>query len=318
MKPLRLAELQDLLQGVAFGGWWSEYRAADGRLREAVARAADLAGQVSLAAARAELVQQAAIETLAAVGAIEDDASRFSAASQEAENRSLDAVAAYEEQRQLASNLWLRLSGAERDVDDRRRRVDEARSRMTSGDRSGAHDARVDLEDEELRLNRAGRRELDLDEAYRRHGARKDELWREVERLWAESLELSLLVAERGVERQRRHREAEALFREAEERQVRARQLGKDRDAARADEAQARQARRAVLSDARQRFGCIAGERFLYFGRGEGEKSAWAVALEDDAGSYGAPVKALSVHAVERQHGVSRLEPAREAGAEAR
>src|SRR6266498_6116096 len=57
MKPLRLAELVDLLQGVDFAAWWSEYQRATHALGEAEAHAQDLEAQVGLTEGRAELVQ---------------------------------------------------------------------------------------------------------------------------------------------------------------------------------------------------------------------------------------------------------------------
>ncbi len=312
MKPLRLAELVDLLQGVDFAAWWSEYQRAMHALGEAEAHAQDLEAQVGLTEGRAELVQAGAIETLAAVGALEDEGARLAAEAQSIENDSLDAVAAYEEQRQRASQVWLRLGGAERETDDHRLRVAGARSRTQAQRARKAHDAKVELADAEGLLSLAGKKELGLDQEYRREDQTKAELWSEVERLWARSLELSLLVAERASEAKRRHRGAERLFREAEERKARARQLRGERDAALKARDEAARAVKAALDRARQRFQCIAGERFLYFARASDGKSAFAVPLQDDAESYGAPVKALAVYAVDRQHGVARLEPARE------
>jgi hypothetical protein len=312
MKPLRLAELVELLQGVDFAAWWSEYQRATHALREAEAHAQDLEAQVGLTEGRAELVQQAAIDALAAVGALEDEGARLSAEAQAVENESLDAVAAYEEQRQVVSQVWLRLGGAERETDDQRRRVEDARSKTQVKPARKARDAKVDLADAEGQLSLAGKKELGLDQVYRREDLKKAELWREVERLWARSLELSLLVAERASEAKRRHREAERLFREAEERKARGRQLKGERDTARKARDEAARAVKAALERARQRFACIAGERFLYFARSRDGKGAFAVPLQDDAESYGTPVKALAVYAVDRQHGVARLVPARE------
>jgi hypothetical protein len=309
MKPLRLPELQDLLRGPDFVRWWEEHERGLAALRDADARAAELDAQVSAAEGRAERVQASAIDALAAVGAIEDDAAGLAAEAEAVENGSLDAVAAFEGQRERTSDLWLRLGGAERATEERRERVAVARTLADAGAR---HDARVDLADEEGLLARAGTAELTLDAEYRRESARKGALWSEVEALWAKSLELALLVAERGAEARRRHREAERLFREAEDRKERARQLAGERDLARREVAAARSALAGVLEAARAPFGCAPGDRFLYFARA-GTKGAFAVALADDADSYGAPVKALEAYAVGREHGVARVAPAREA-----
>jgi chromosome segregation ATPase len=309
MNPLALPELHDLLHGRDFVAWWTEHHRARSAVADAALRAADLDAQVALSASRAELTQGAAIDALAAVGELEDAAARLAAEAQALENGSLEAVAAYEEQRQRVSDLWLRLGGAERVTDRQRRRLAEVRARPAPGGR-GARDVAVDLADEEELLSRAGHRELSLDEEYRREDARKAELWREVERLWAKSLELALLVAERTADARRRHREAERLFREAEERKGRVRQLEAERDRARRDREEADRALAAVVASARARFGCIPGERFLYFARSADASEAWAVALADDADAPGGAVRALAVYAVGREHGVLRLGPA--------
>jgi hypothetical protein len=309
MKPLALPELHDLLHGRDFVAWWTEHHRARSVIGEADTRAADLDAQVALAASRAELTQAGAIDALAAVGELEDAAARLTAEAQALENGSLQAVAAYEEQRQRVSELWLRLGGAERATDRQRHRLAEVRARAAPAGRAG-RDVAVDLADEEELLSRAGHRELSLDEEYRREDARKTELWREVERLWAKSLELALLVAERTADARRRHREAERLFREAEERKGRVRQLEGERDRARRDRDEAARALAAVLAGARARFGCIPGERFLYFARSANASNAWAVALADDADAPGGPVRALAVYGVDREHGVLCLAPA--------
>ncbi|HET9594243.1 MAG TPA: hypothetical protein VFP65_01615 [Anaeromyxobacteraceae bacterium] len=309
MKLLALTELHDLLHGREFVAWWTQHHRARAAVADAATRASDLEAQVELAASRAERTQAGAIDALAAVGELEDAAARLSGEAQAVENGSLEALAAYEEQRQRVSDLWLRLGGAERATDRQRRRLAETRARSAPRGRA-AHDLAVDVADDEEELSRAGHRELTLDEGYRREDARKAELWREVERLWAKSLELALLVAERTAEGRRRHREAERLFREAEERKGRVRHLEAERERARRDRDEAAAALAALLAGARGRFGCIPGERFLYFPRAADMQGAWAVALADDPDAPGAPVRALAVYAVDREHGALRLAPA--------
>jgi hypothetical protein len=308
MKPLRLAELNDLVASRDFRRWREEHAAALAARDAALARAEELDAAASAADADADRVQSRAIEALAAVGAIEDDAARLGAEGEAVENASLDAVAAYEAQRERTSERWLRLGGAERATDDRRDRVALARTRAAAQPDGFLA---VDLADEEGLLARAGSAELSLDAEYRRESARKVALWAEVEALWGKSLALALLVAERGAEARRRHREAERLFADAEERKQRARAALVERDRARRDLEVARAAVGRALEAARARFDCVSGERFLYFGSA-GTKGAFAVALVDDAESYGAPVKALGVYAVGRERGVAAVASAEE------
>jgi hypothetical protein len=308
MKPLRHSELLDLVASRDFRRWREEHAAALAARDAAQARAEELDAAASAADADAERVQSRAVEALAAVGAIEDDAARLGAEGEAVENASLEAVAAYEAQRERTSERWLRLGGAERATDERRDRVALARTRAAAQPNGSLA---VDLADEEGLLARAGSAELSLDAEYRRESARKVALWAEVEALWGKSLALALLVAERGAEARRRHREAEQLFADAEERKQRARAALAERDRARRALEVARAAVGRALEAARARFDCVSGERFLYFARA-GTEGAFAVALVDDAESYGAPVKALGVYAVGRERGVAAVAPAEE------
>jgi hypothetical protein len=77
----------------------------------------------------------------------------------------------------------------------------------------------------------------------------------------------------------------------------------RDEAAARLDE---------LLGAAPDRFGCVAGRRFLYWRQPGDSRSAWAVPLFHDAEGYNLEVRALAVYSVNRQRGVAFLEPARE------
>jgi hypothetical protein len=308
MKPLRLAELLDLVASRDFLRWRDEHATALAARDAALARAEALDAAASAADSDAERVGSRAVEALAEVGAIEDDAARLAAEGEAVENASLEAVAAYEAQRERTSALWLRLGGAERATDARRDRVALVRTRVAA---QPAPELAVELADEEGLLARAGSAELSLDGEYRRESARKVALWAEVEALWGKSLAIALLVAERGTEARRRHRDAERLFADAEERKQRARAALAERDRARRDLELARAAVGRALDAARARFDCVCGERFLYFARA-GTKEAFAIALADDAESHGAPVRALGVYAVGRERGVAQVAPAEE------
>ena len=68
---------------------------------------------------------------------------------------------------------------------------------------------------------------------------------------------------------------------------------------------------RELLLLAQQRFGCSAGEDFLYFRQKDNPKRAYCVSLVDDAKHFNIEVQSLSVYGVDRQRGVAFLEPAR-------
>jgi hypothetical protein len=299
MKPVRLGELRELLQDAAFAAWWTEWQRAGAAERDARARHDDLVSQSELMTLRSELAQRAGVEAFSRAGDAEDEGTRHGAEAQERENRALELVGEYEEQRFRTSDLWVRLGGAEKGLEERR----EARGK-------GKQDAARGRA--ETAVRDAERHHQQLAEEYAAADRKRAKLWEEVESAWAASFERSLLGAERGLVARRVRGEAERLFEEAEERRARAKQLAAEAvEAARElREAQARQA--ALLARARESFGCVAGTAFLYWRHKDEKRSAFAVALADDPDGANLEVRALAIYLVGRERGVAFLEPARD------
>ncbi|HEX9242533.1 MAG TPA: hypothetical protein VF875_08855 [Anaeromyxobacter sp.] len=164
--------------------------------------------------------------------------------------------------------------------------------------------ARLGGADDE-RLRRA------LEEEYGAADRRRAKLWDEVEAAWAESFERSLVGAEHGVAARRVRRDAERLFKEAEERRARARQLAAEADVAQRELREADAAVETLRAGTRDRFGCVAGRTFLYWRHPDDKRSAFAVALVAEPEGSNVPVAALGIYVVGRQRGVALLEPAR-------
>jgi hypothetical protein len=300
MKSVRLGDLRELLQGSAFADWWTEHARAAADLLEAQARNDDLVAQSEAMAFRSEHVQRAAIEALSRAGEEEGAATRAVADAQALENRALELLGRFEEQRFHTSDLWVRLGGAERLVEERREPATRA-----PRDRARAKAAA------DTALRAAERSLEELRERYAYEDRRRASLWDEVEAAWASSFERSLLGAEHALAARRLRGEAERLFREAEERRARARQLAVEAEAAARERTEAERRRVELLGRARERFGCAAGETFLYWRHAHDKKSAFAVALADDVGGTNLDVKALGIYSVGAR-GAAFLEPARE------
>lgn len=301
VNAVRLRDLRELLQGPAFAAWWAEFGRAEAALREARTRRDDLQAQLELTQARAEVAEESAARTLSRAGELTDRASGMSAESQDLENRALELVGRFEEQRFEVSELWYRLGGAERVLEERR----EALAAAGGAGRRRAGEA--------ARLAKEGERAVrELRGAYEREARRKERLWEQVERRWARSVEIALLVAEGRLQTRRVQAAAERLFQEARDRRARSRRLKADLGAAVRGQEGASRMRANLLDEARQRFGCVAGTSFLYWRSRDDERAAFAVALADDGEAYNLEVKALGVYLVDRQRGVAFLEPARE------
>lgn len=285
MKALRLAELREILQGAAFAAWWAEVNRAAAELKQASERRQDLVSQAELMELRSELVQRTAMDAFSDAGTAEEAQARLGADAQELENRALGLVGLYEEQRFRTSDLWYRLGGLERTLEETK---DPA--------------ARKALE-----------RQLPaLQQEYGVEDQKRDRLWAEVEETWARSFERSLVSHEHGDRARRIRREAERLFKEADERRQRARQLKGEADAAAREEAAAAQRSAQLLERASREFGCVHGERFLYWRHRDDKRSAFAVPLLADGEGYNVELQALAVYNVGPLRGVAFLEPARE------
>jgi len=295
VKALRLSELQELLQGQPFAAWWADFQRAVSSAREARLHDEDLVAQAQLMELRAELAQRAAVDVFTAAGETEEEAARTGAEAQALENRALEIVGAYEEQRFRTSDLWYRLGGSER-------AVELAREAAAGG---GRPEAKANLE-------HAERTRRQLQAEYEAEDARRTQLWADVEGTWEKAFARSLVGAETVARTRGVRREAERLFKEAEERRARARQLRADADAAGRERAAAEKRRAELLALAGERFGCTPGETFLYWRHRDDQRSAFAVALFDEAEAYNLEVKALGVYSVGRQRGIAFLEPARE------
>ncbi len=302
MKSVPLGDLRELLQGAAFSTWWTEYGTAMVALEDARSRHDDLVSQSELMLFRSELAQRAAADVLSRVGEEEHEGARCAADAQKLENRALELVGEFEDQRLRTSDLWVRLGGAERAAEDRR---EEA----ARGARGNGAKARADLQ---TALRTAERQLEQLRARYEAGDRKRARLWEQVEAAWAASFERSLAAAEHGLAGRRVKRDAERLFEEAEERRARGKQLAADAKVARKERDEADRRRSALLGQAREQFGCAAGDAFLYWRNPDDERSAFAVALSNDPDGANIEVKALGIYAVGRQRGVAALEPARD------
>jgi hypothetical protein len=288
VKQRRLADVRALLGSPEFNEWWGQLTSARAAMREASARYEELLAQTTLMEFRAELTQKNAIDTLYRAGEHEDTAANMLFEATDLENKSFKGVGEFEEQRFRASEAWYRLGAAEK-------KRDEAKDKKLA----------------EAEQKAAGRAAETALEEYERENNRKLRLWDEVERLWARSAEVSLLVAEERALGKKVRREAEGLFALAEERKKRAKELKAETDGCATSVEQARAQVSALLSQAREKFGCATGTDFLYFRQKDDQRLAYCIALVEDKDGYNVEVKALGVYQVDRQRGVAFLEPAR-------
>jgi hypothetical protein len=304
MRAVALKELRELLQGPAFATWWAAYAAAVGAERQAAAAHEQVIGRRRLADLEAEAAQRQAIDTFSEAGEAEEAAARVAAEAQAHEVRALEQVGRFEEQRFRTSDLWYRQGGAERTLEVRREALAQVAGAGPEADRLRQQaEAAVRLAERQLGT---------LQDEYAAEDRKRTRLWDDVEAAWGRSFERSLLAAEHATRSRRIIRESERLFHDAEEKRVAARQLLDEAEQASRALAEAARRRAGLLEEARERFGCVAGESFLYWRHPDDQRVAWAVALREDGSGWNLPVKPLEVYAVNRARGVAFLEPARE------
>ncbi len=288
MKARRHQDLKELVASPEFQAWWGAYLQARHALAEAEARRDELLAQLNLMEFRAELTQKNAIDTLYKAGEHEDASARLLADAETLENKAFPGVAAFEEERFKASEAWYRLGAAEK-------ALDEAKDRNAPADE----------------LSALKKKHAQASDEYARENARKQRLWDEVERLWMQGAEASLLTAEQKVLARKVRRGAEHLFGLAEDRKKKAQALKADAEAAATAVEAARARLEAALAQAREQLGAAVAEDFLYFRYRDDQRHAWAVSLVEDHESYNLEVKPLVIYSVDRHRGVSHLEPAK-------
>ena len=312
MQSRRLSEVRDTLKAPEFHTWWDDLQRAQAARADAREKYDELLTQAMLMDFRAELAQKNAIDTLYRAGEYEDQASSMVADAQELENASFKVVAEYEEHRYHVSELWYRLGATEKNLEEARDEVTALKARLAGGGPL-AREMEAELKRAETAHVQAQRAHRQAADEYEREHARQLKLWAEVEKLWARSAEMSLLVAEKRSQGKKIRKQAEELFQAAEDRKGKARQL---RDEAEAESRVKESGELRIaehLKQAQERFGCAAGEEFLYWRQKDNHRGAWCVPLFDDAFAYNIELKALTVYAADRQRGVSFLEPAVEA-----
>ena len=293
MKPKRADEGVALIAQPEFQSWWAELQRARAELKAAHQRYAEMLSEASLTEFKAELLQKNAIDTLYRAGECEDGAATMMFEGTELENRSFRAVSDFEEQRFKVSEVWYRLGTAEKLLDERREALTALKTKKLETDLKAAE-----------QIHRVAR------EDYDRETARKNQLWEEVERIWAKSAEANLLVSEQRVRAKRIRREAEELFALAEERKQQSGTLRAAAEKASALCQTTETALREVLDQAQRKFECSAGTDFLYFRYKEDQKLALCVSLIEDRDNYNVVLLPLSIHRVTRQRGVAFLESA--------
>jgi hypothetical protein len=313
MKSRRLSEVNALIASPEFRGWTESLSLARTEHHQAREKHEELLSQAMLMDFRAELAQKNAIDTLYRAGELEDGAAEKLAEIQTLENAGFKLVADFEEQRYRSRDSWARAGAAERALEQGREQLAAARAALAGS--AKPREAQADIGRLEAELRRRERALAQSNQENDRETGVKNRLWAEVEKNWERSMELSLLVAEQRLQGKRVRTEAEALFKQAEERKGRAAGLRREAEQVARERESARVRVSELLKQAAERFGCAIGEDFVYWSQKENPKRAWSAALVEDSQSYNIEVGPLAVYDLDVKRGVEFVEPAVEAKA---
>lgn len=311
MKARWLSEMRQQVASPELKGWWDELLKIRRARDDARERYDELLSQAMLMDFRAELAQKNAIDTLYRADEIEDAAAKMAAEAQALDNASFKVVADFEAQRIHASEIWYRACAAEKQAETLREDLEAHKLRLpTVTSPSQKKDLEAEIARLDANLRRVDRAHSSLQEENQRELGVKERLWEEVERIWARSMELALVMTERKVQGKKVRAHAERLFKQAEERKQRAHKLRGDADAVAREREAAESKLGRSLEEACELFGCAKGDEFLYFRQKESPKHAWCVALIEDTQSSNIEVKPLAIYSIDQRRGVEFLEPA--------
>lgn len=315
MKALWLREVQAILGREDFLKWWQSLVDLEQKLLAVGSRHNELLAQVNLMDFRAEFTQKNAIDSLYLAGEYEDTAAQLLAAASEIENKSYEAVADFESQRISASDMFSRMGAVENNFLNTRTEVrglgDSVKSEK---DRDRGEELQKLLKRKEAEQARLEKEFREASTLYERENDRKISLWEEVERMWARSLEINLGVSERRVKSNRARREAERLFKEAEQHKRSSKTLRAEANEADQKKKDIQQAIEELRASTRRLFGCLIGEEFLYWPRRENINEVYCVPINDHAEGFNIELRAKNIYLISRQRGVEFIEPLPPAG----
>ncbi len=310
MKSLWLREVQAILGREDFLEWWQSLVDLEQRLFAVGSRHDELLAQVNLMDFRAEFTQKSAIDSLYLAGEYEDTAAQLLAEASEIENKSYEAVANFESQRISVSDLFSRMGAVEHNFLSAQAEVRRLRGlEKSEKSREQREELRRLLKRKEAEQQRLEKELREATALYERENSRKMNLWEEVEQMWARSLDINLGVSERRVKSKRARREAERLFREAEQHKRRSKELQAEANEAGQNQKEVQQAIEDLRTSARKLFGCLVGEEFLYWPRRENVSEVYCIPIKDHAEGFNIELRAKNIYLISRQRGVEFIEP---------
>lgn len=280
-----LHEVREVLSQEDFREWFERLEGLRKALEQAQSHYEELLTEENLAEFRSELAQKNAIDTLYQASEAEDEAARMEAEATDLENNAMENLGGFESQRLKTSELWFKLEACDHDLDKAQKNKDQAKIAEIS-----------------LGIRRTR-------EEYEREAARKQRMWEEVEAMWANALEKSLLLREKRMKGRAVRKVAERLFAEAEEQKEHAQKQKSAAEVAAVDNDRVRQELEVHVARARDLFAAVVLEDFMYWQQREDDKAVWLVPLISDSGNYNIDFHACSVFRCDWSKGVEFIEP---------
>jgi len=314
MKSLRPHELKDLIHSPAFEAWYGGLKEVDQKLAVATARHRELTTQADFALWRADRTQAQGDEKVYDAGAAEETAGEAGSTVTTIENDSFEALSSFETQRQRATDTWSALGAAEQDLEDARERVSELQAQLTArekaGDSGGERDRLHGAFDEANR-----QRDVCVEAATRLaksleiETAKRDELWRKVERDWSSSFVAAMAWAEHSFRAKKIRRESEELFEKAQQERARAAELSQQAIEVKRDTGTYVAERDRLVAQACTEFECVSSGTFLFWPSANDMNLALCVSLVEELRHLKIQLAPLMMCQIARSAGLDSIEP---------
>ena len=290
MKTMSVGSVRELLRAAEYTGWYQRYKSARSAIEGARVRREDLLSQAHMVRYKAELTQQTADERLFAAGEFEDLAARANAEFVEIENNSFEVLSAFELQRQQAIDAISEHDRSEKLLEDERQLASELRARADAAKKHKTPEGQAEAErlesrlrEVEIRVQALGKAEEEAEERRGREGAKKQDLWLDVEAAWSSSFRANMARTEFAYEGRRVRTESEELFARASAERRRVEELEAEAERMVGRVAELEREYDLILEEGRRAFDCALINEFLYWPHADDVKAALCVPLIDES-----------------------------------
>jgi hypothetical protein len=309
-------EIREMMRSEAFRSWLRSYNSLREELKNTKLKRASLELESQTLALQAEATQRLGDDRVFAAGESEDASARAAAAYANIENTSFEKLSKFELERKRATESWQEADRLEKLLEDDRQRVRDLRDRAEIARKAKTPEGNSEADRLESRARelQEGLLRQDKDVAKARekmdvltHG--KEQLWTDVEALWANSFRAQMERSEYGYHSRRQRAEAESLFGQQAAERARLDEVKKQSTLSRQRLDEIQQKYFDVKKQAMDKFDCTLVEEFMFWPQHETVHGAWVLALSEVKHHLNIQVRELQLCQCDRGKGLDLIEP---------